>query len=406
MTEREAVSVHEDYNSQLLYFTCSSLSSNDKLLFEISDKGGSPNVWVRRLSDGATRKLSENSAGYMRSYVYFDGEVGRGLAKASVTLDSQNKVVYYIQDDQIIRCTLDGTKKVLGLITKGEWTAFCHVSHDGKYLCVPTTDHRALDFDPVTEGSGLDKRPVFNIDERVQKEKLSSYLNVYDTKTGAQVLRQRIPLAWITHVQFCPTNNQWILFNNEWPWKDCGIRRLWLSDGKTFRPLRTIGEGRDKDDWVCHEMWTKDGASVIYHGAFHNGSAFVGKIDIRTGSCSEIPLDPTYNVYGHFNVSGKGLLVCDGYFKFPGEQGIERDNSTDNGPDPHKKQARYISLVVPDWQKKTLVWKPLCAHDTDWLGQDSHPHPIFDHSDSHIYFSSRPGRTIGIWRVPLSGGYQ
>ena len=42
-------------------------------------------------------------------------------------------------------------------------TAFTHVSDDGKRLCVPMTDGRCLDFDPETEGSGVDKRPIYDL---------------------------------------------------------------------------------------------------------------------------------------------------------------------------------------------------------------------------------------------------
>ena len=35
------------YNTQLLYFTCSPLTRDDRYLFLITDKGGSPNVMVR-----------------------------------------------------------------------------------------------------------------------------------------------------------------------------------------------------------------------------------------------------------------------------------------------------------------------------------------------------------------------
>ena len=39
----------DSYDTQLLYFTCSSLSRDDKRIFLLSDRNGSPNVWVRAL---------------------------------------------------------------------------------------------------------------------------------------------------------------------------------------------------------------------------------------------------------------------------------------------------------------------------------------------------------------------
>ena len=43
------------WNTQLLYFTGSSLSRDDKLLFMISDKGGSPNIVMRDLEKGTEK---------------------------------------------------------------------------------------------------------------------------------------------------------------------------------------------------------------------------------------------------------------------------------------------------------------------------------------------------------------
>ena len=97
------------YNTQLLYFTCSSLTADDRYLFLISDRGGSPNIVVRDLASGEERVLTDNRAGIMKSYVYFDCEPGKGLSKASVCLDPERGTAYYIQDNVICSVTVDGT---------------------------------------------------------------------------------------------------------------------------------------------------------------------------------------------------------------------------------------------------------------------------------------------------------
>ena len=168
-------------NTQLLYFTCSSLTKDDRYLFMITDRGGSPNIMARDLQSGEERILTANRDGVMKSYVYFDCAPGKGLSKASVCLDTDGAVAYYIRDNLICKVGLDGTEKVLARVPDDRVTAFTHVSQDGRYLCVPQTAARALDYDPETEGSGLDRRPVFDLDARVQEEDLSSWLCVYDT---------------------------------------------------------------------------------------------------------------------------------------------------------------------------------------------------------------------------------
>ena len=182
------------FNTQLLYFTCSSLAENDERIYLISDRGGSPNVVCRDMFTGQETTLTDNKKGILKSYVYFDGTFNEGLGKASVCLDYKKEIIYYIQDDKICKADRFGNRKELNRVPDGRMTAFTHVSLDGKRLCVPMTDGRCLDFDPETEGSGLDKRPVYDIDGRVQKENLSSYLCVYDTESG-ELLYEKIGRA-------------------------------------------------------------------------------------------------------------------------------------------------------------------------------------------------------------------
>ncbi len=400
----------DSYDTQLLYFTCSSLSRDDKRIFLLSDRNGSPNVWVKELCTGEERMLTDNKKGILKSYVYFDGTFNEGLGKASVSLDCINNVIFYIQDDKICKVDLDGNITVLNHVPDGRMTAFTHASADGKRLCVPMTDGRCLDFDPETEGSGLDKRPVYNIDGRVQEENLNSYLCVYDTETGELLFEKTVPKCWITHVQFNPANPEIIMYNHEWPSFACGIRRIWIYDHSTdeIRRIRTEGNdtlgnprgyARNAEDWVCHEMWSDDGKTIIYHGGYENGPAMVGKYDMESGKYWEIALPDDYNAYGHFLMDHLGNLVCDGYFKYPWEVKKVRENSTDNGPDPHKKDAEYICKVLPDWEAGVLNWVPLCKHESDWLGQDAHPHPIYSHTGDRVFFNSRSGKTVNVYCV-------
>ena len=174
------------WNTQLLYFMGSSLSRDDKLLFMISDKGGSPNIVMRDLEKGTEKTLTQNSNGTMKSYVYFDCRPGIGLSKASVCLDAERRIAYFIQDNSICRVGEDGVVAKLADVPADRVTAFTHVSADGKLLCVPMTDVRALDYDPETEGSGLDRRPIYNIDGRIviTRRTASTSARWFPTGTG------------------------------------------------------------------------------------------------------------------------------------------------------------------------------------------------------------------------------
>ena len=127
----------------------------------------------------------------------------------------------------------------------------------------------------------------------------------------------------------------------------------------------------------------------------------VGRYDMRTGIRQEIALPKDYDAYGHFTMDHQQNLCCDGYFKFPDEVKKVWNNSTDNGPDPHKKDGEYISRVVPDWDGGRLQWIPLCKHSSDWLGQDAHPHPIYSHRGDRIFFNARSARDVQVFAVEV-----
>jgi len=374
-------------NDQLLYFTSPSLLADDRRLVFLSDRTGMPNLFLRDLVTGEQRQLSHNTDGLLKSYVYFDGTPYLGFGKASVSVHAASGNVYFIQGRQVCRSNPAGGLRILAELPHGQMTAFTHVSSDGKRLCVPTTDARCLDGDAQLTG-----KPAYDIDERIREERLSSWLRVFDTDTGRELACERVPQAWVTHVQFCPANSDWILYNHEWP-SDCGIRRIWLWDGRTHRPLRTEGNGRRREDWTCHEMWERDGTAILYHGMFAEGPAYLGRVKPDGSERVEIALPSGWKRYGHFTEGKPGVLVSDGYFEQP-----------DDGEPGHV--GAWISVIRVDWKAGRADWLPLCRHGSSWRSQCEHPHPVFNHAADAIYFVSDREEKRAVYRVawPQSHG--
>ena len=390
--------------AQLLYFTCSSLTASNRELVFIRSHGGTPNVYALDLASNQERQLTFNTEGTLKSYVYFRGTPYRGFARASMSLDASRGLVYFIQGRDVCCVDLDGRQRTLARLPDGQVTAFTHVSADGRRICVPTTDARALEDESLPVGQKgenlvggarneiISDKPAYDIDERVRSEKLNSFLRVYDTATGAELLCERVPCAWITHVQFCPVNPDWIPYNHEWP-SDCGIRRLWLWDGKNHRRLRTEENGRSRNDWSCHEMWTADGQFVIYHGKFADGTAYVGRVSPAGGDNIEIALPSHYRRYGHFTAGTchNDWLVSDGYWHPEGQ------------PENDKWGGEWITLQKIDWSRRLIEWVPLCPHHSLWDCQDSHPHPIYNHGVTAIYFTTNFGGGRSVAQVAIPG---
>ncbi|BET67283.1 hypothetical protein ASA1KI_22010 [Opitutales bacterium ASA1] len=392
-----------DRTAQLLYFTTPSITADGRHLVAVCEGGdGNPNIVALDLESGEERPLTDNRDGTLKSYVYFRGNPRRGLGKASISLDATRGVVYYLQGDELRRTDLAGRSRVLARIPEDQVTAFTHVSADGRRICVPTTDARALEDDTVDgkragenfvggkRNEIISDKPSYDIDARVRSEGLSSYIRIFDTQTGELLRCERVRGAWITHVQFSPVNHDWILYNHEWP-SECGIRRLWLWDGATHRRLRTEGRGRSRDDWTCHEMWTADGRWIIYHGKFADGTAYVGRVSPEGGDNVEIALPEAYRRYGHFTAGTMHpeWLVSDGYW--------HPEGGAENG----LWGGEWITRLHVDWESRRIEWTPLCPHHSLWDCQDSHPHPIFDARDAFVYFTSNYGGGRSVRRVAV-----
>ena len=378
----ERVTGNPAANEQQLYFTSSSLLADDKRLVYISDKTGHPNLFIRDLVSCRDTQLTNNAEGFLKSYVYFDGTPYRGFGKASVSLHPESGSIYYIQGREIRKIDASGNERTLAQYPDGQMTAFAHVSRDGKFLCVPTTDARALDGDKQLTG-----QPGYDIDERVRSEGLSSFLRFFDADTGEEVICERVQGCWITHVQFSPANSNLILYNHEWP-SDCGIRCMWLFDGSRHICLRTEDEVRSRKDWTCHEMWERDGSAIIYHGAYSCGNAYIGRVNPDGTGAREIALPFNYKRYGHFTVGAPSMLVSDGYYE------EENDKKTEGGD--------WISFVDVNWGSGIARWFPLCRSSSSWKSQDEHPHPILDHAIRHAYFTSDLDGKRAVYRIEVA----
>ncbi|MDR3707789.1 MAG: hypothetical protein P4L33_05790 [Capsulimonadaceae bacterium] len=371
-------------NEQLLYFTSTSLSDDARsLVVIVGGPDGAFNLASYDLQSGARRMLTSHAPGYLKSYVYFDGQPYTGFGRASVSFDSARRVLYYVHGRHLMAAELDGgLPRMLAELPDDQVTAFTHVSADGAQLCVPTTDARAL-ADDVLAGDY-----ATGIDETVQREGLYSFLNIFDAETGASICNEPVERAWVTHVQFSPATTDYVVYNHEWP-ADCGIRRVWLWDRSVELQIRMRPESaeRSREDWACHETWERDGSHIIYHGGYRNdGPAFIGRVSPETGRIEEIAFPAKYTPYGHFTTGRPGWLVTDGYYV------------SETGKIP----GNWLTLLHVDWDNHAVEWYPLCPTGSSWRSQDAHPHPIFDGAGTTVYFTSDADGKLAVYKVDVS----
>lgn len=370
-------------NDQLLYFTTLSLNASDEKLWFISDRTGDPNVFCQDLKTGKTTQLTKNSNGRLWQYQGFGGNIGKGLGVWSMALDESRNILYTICDHEILAIDDQGVSRVLAKVDEDQTTAFIDVSSCGNWLCVPTTDRAALGA-PVQGDHPSGKSS--GIDQRCQDLGLNSFLNIYRTGTGKRERKIAVPRAWITHVQFHPSQPEWVLYNHEWSLGD-GNRRMWLWDGHRHTCLRPKSELCSDKDWISHEVWSPRGDFIYYHGAYFENAALLGRFDLAAKTRIEIKLPEGWKRYGHFfgHPTDESLMVSDGYYQ------------TD---DDDAGKGRWLSIQKINWEKGEIRWIPICRHRSSWKSQDDHPHPIFDHRGKFIYFTGgTPDGGRAVYRV-------
>ncbi|MDR2041415.1 MAG: oligogalacturonate lyase family protein [Tannerella sp.] len=365
------------YDDMVLYFTSNSVLADDRHMIFIRTVDDCNNIWTVDMETGEEKQITfftETSPHALPIHEFRQHDYP-ALVVGTVVLHAETGKVFFVKDRKLWRFDLNGNGRVLTSLPSKVDIGNCHVNKAGTKFLLSAVDDRAFDLQDANHSNHKD------IDRYVQQRNLSSRLLVYDTDNGSLLMDEVVHSGWVTHVQFSPVDDNIILYNHEWTAFDQGIRRMWLFDGRRHIQLRTEGDGRSRDDGVVHETWERETGHLIYHGTRVDGVKYIGRITFNDPrnpadgyTITEIPLPPECKKYGHFSVSNGHMLVSDGHFVLPGEK--------------ESWGGEWISLFMPDWEKKTVKVKPLCRHRSSWTSQEAHPHPVFNHAASAVIFTS------------------
>src|SRR5262249_37523886 len=142
--------------------------------------------------------------------------------------------------------------------------------------------------------------------ERRLAAHLPMQLFTLNTKTGEMKVILR-STDWLNHLQFSPTDPQWLLFCHEGPWHK--VDRTWIirADGTGLTKLHTRTMNMEIEG---HEFWSNDGQTVWYDLQTPKSQLFwLAGYDINTGERTWYHLERVeWSV--HFNVSPDGKLFA------------------------------------------------------------------------------------------------
>lgn len=385
---------------QHFYFTSPSLTTDERYILSISENIEGVHINAIQRDSGKVINIASAEC-VMRSYVYARGEL-HGISKASPCLDDERGVVYWIQDDGLFSAKISESpiiKKIANL-PSGWWTAYTHVSKDGKYICVPCTDPFA--FEEKVEKSQHDQLKL--VPWRMLEKGLKSKILVFCTETGIQKTCVEIPF-WVTHVQFDPLGTGRILFNCEGNVGSRGNReypywgRIWLlfPDGTWHRLFNQI-EG----ETVNHENWN-DAGEVVFHGHLKPGRSKrlffeFSRVLKKLGLISQHQLQ---NARSHYiaKSTSLGQIVWKVAVNFPVSHAVAIPGRCDEVVADSRDGNIYLIKCYKDGSHLQRI---LVKHDSTMVDQDCHPHPSMNRKGESVVFASDKVSPCDVYEVSLT----
>ncbi len=216
--------------------------------------------------------------------------------------------------------------------------------------------------------------------EHLYRRPTSVVMRVSTDGSGAEALWGE--REWISHVNVSLTDPDIVCFCHEGPWHL--VQRLWIVRAGTHEVWPLLLQRRHLDR-SGHEYFTASGRVVTQWATRET---------------------PTSSQSTHFNAvvdpSGENLEM----FRYDGPHPSHIQTSPDEsllvGDTCHAPGVDdprgMMSLVRHEGERAIL--QPLCRHDTSWVTQHSHPHPIFTPDGASVLFNSDREGQSNLYKAP------
>jgi len=335
------------------YFTAGTVAADNETMAFVSGRTGTMNLFKLSLATGEITQLTDvPEETRCRPEYEYAGPHEMGVER-HVVPGARTRWVYYFVAQTLCSVHLDTLEERVHYEMPAASRIGCfHLNRAETKLVLPYTEMAAFDIGPDEVATA--QRAVWR---RIRDGAMMTGLLVFDIERGRLDVWHEEP-GWFSHAQFCPTDDEVVLYCHEGNWED-EKERMWVYDHRagTVRHLRP----QQPNECIGHETWVGESSRVLYHG-WIAGRTLVGFINLDGTGRKEYLAAPHY--YGHFASNDDGRLLV-----------------TDAGVTPD-----MISLV--DFPGGRMRFRPLCRHGTQWGGHLTHPHPHFTPDGKRVVFSA------------------
>lgn len=347
------------------YFTMPLFSKGGEFLLCASTRTGSPQLYALYFKEKKLVQLTDEE----------------NVAVGGALMDAQNNKVYYTSNDILKVLNLDTSKtEEILKAPAGYHIGQLSITNNGSHLAFSVLEEiELMDESKIEQERGRQLASC----ERLYRRP-NSFVIRYDAvhDTYRTVWGEN---EWISHTNISPHDPNVILFCHEASW--FLVQRMWICKVATDEISPLVKQEYNLQR-VGHEFFTASGRVGAQFSLRHTPELpfyLHGDLFVNTDGSKEMRYFYPFTRPNHVQLNHTETLGV-------GDRAQIRRNQTDHN--------RYMSLLKYDPETFKVQVGLLCAHNTTWKGQPTHPHAIFTPDDSHVIFSSQAGGKCNIYMAP------
>ncbi|PCJ56539.1 MAG: hypothetical protein COA79_18440 [Planctomycetota bacterium] len=290
--------------------------------------------------------------------------------------DAKNGLTYFWVGNNLMQASLDGKNQdCIYSVPEGFSPSILDISSCGAYVSFVYVEN-------ISKSTDTGKIYSSMLETLFQRPRSVLIQVDVKNKTSHAVYGEQ---EWFSHVCIHPKEPNIIMFCHEGTWEL--VQRLWIANSNTHE-VWPIVKQKKHFERSGHEYFTNTGHILTQYAIRDD----INSDDWRHANILTNYKDEEKEIFWYDGVQPAHVQTSyQSNYRLVGDCGDRTDWK-------NKNAENYITSIELKEGKSSMT--NLCRHNTSWVDQNSHPHPIFTRDDKQILFNSDQGGFNNIYRVP------